>query len=351
MPRPLHIDDFLTQARLLPVVDVRSPGEFSKGHIPGAVNICLFSDEERAHVGRLYHEKKPAVAVNAGMRMITPKINMLIDEAKAMAPAMKVLVHCWRGGIRSESFAFLLETAGFEAATLQGGYKAYRHKVMDGFMEPAPFIVLGGMTGSGKTTYLKMIADKGFQVLDIEAVACHKGSVFGGIGQKEQPCTQQFQNDLYDQWCRFDKHNAILVEDENTDIGMVSLPANLHFRIKHAPLIYLIKDKAIRAKTLAEEYGMDNDIELCSAIRSIGRRMGNEHMNLALKAIEGKNYLHAAEILLVYYDKSYHNNITRRPASMIFPVEAPDSEKQTISAIRAQINNIESLIYNTKIRS
>jgi tRNA 2-selenouridine synthase len=342
----LGIDEFLHKAGHWPVIDVRSPSEFSKGHIPGAVNICLFNDKERALVGTLYNKNSREIALNKGIELISPRLDHLVKMSFEAAPGKNALIHCWRGGERSASFAFLLQTAGMTVNTLQGGYQSYRQKVVNAFNEPAPLIILGGMTGSGKTRYLKMLAGKGFQVIDLEEMAHHKGSVFGGIGQKDQPTTEQFQNDLFHKWTRLDYTKVILIEDENMDIGAVKLPVNLYHRIRNAPLINLQSKNTVRAVQLAKEYNHNNDDELIAATRRIERRLGNEHMKNILEAIAQKDYLKAASALLVYYDKSYLASIAKRSASLVFPVPVhEDQEEKNLRNIMKSTNDILQSFY------
>jgi tRNA 2-selenouridine synthase len=341
----LSIEEFLEKARQWPVIDVRSPGEYVQGHIPGAVNVCLFNDEERAMVGKLYHEKGPTEAVNTGMLLVNPKLAQFVEQAVSVAPDKKVLVHCWRGGIRSESFAFLLETSGFEVYTLQGGYKSYRREVIGGCHEAAPVIILGGMTGSGKTRYLKMLAEQGIQTIDLESIACHKGSVFGAVGQKPQPTSEQFQNEVFHQWSRLDLNEIIVMEDENMDIGSVSLTTRLFYRLRTAPVIHLIAGRSQRAELLVEEYSSDHDEELKTAVRRIERRLGNEQMKKTLSAIDHKEYKAAAEILLVYYDKAYQTNIEKRPPGKVFSLQISGDAAETAQRITTMMLEIGRSFY------
>jgi tRNA 2-selenouridine synthase len=177
MVKQLSVEEFLEKAQSLPIVDVRSPGEYDHAHIPGAVSIPLFDNDERALVGTKYKNAGKDSAVLLGLDLVGPKLAGFVKQSKKLNPQHKeVLVHCWRGGMRSGSFAWLLDTAGLTASTLVGGYKAYRNAVLSAFAEPRNLIILGGKTGSGKTDILKELARQGEQIIDLEGLAHHKGS-------------------------------------------------------------------------------------------------------------------------------------------------------------------------------
>ena len=180
------------------LLDVRTPAEFAQGHVPGAQNLPLFSDEERAEVGTLYKQVNPERAFLRGLDLAGAKMSWYVREAMRLAPNRKVAVHCWRGGQRSGSLATLLSFAGFDVQVVQGGYKAYRTHVLEQFaLRKSKFVVLGGKTGSGKTEILKQLASLGEQVIDLEALANHKGSAFGALGEEPQPRVEQFENNLF----------------------------------------------------------------------------------------------------------------------------------------------------------
>src|SRR5437868_4963839 len=160
MQKELDIQQFLTLAETIPMIDVRSPAEFEKGHIPGAINLPLFNNEERAIIGTLYKQKGKEQAVLAGLDIVGPKMSALVSESKKIAANNEVLVHCWRGGMRSGSFCWLLNTVGINASTLKKGYKGYRDHVLKSFEKNFQLIILGGETGSGKTEILKFIKEK-----------------------------------------------------------------------------------------------------------------------------------------------------------------------------------------------
>ena len=262
MAQILPIEKFLPLTDTLPLVDVRSPAEFAQGHIPGAVNIPLFDNEEKAVVGVGYKQGGKENAVQLGLEIVGPKLAGFVKQAKRLAPKKEILLHCWRGGMRSGSMAWLFETAGMKAYTLEGGYKAYRRYIREQFSRPVKMLVLGGTTGSGKTDILKVLEKRGEQFLDIENIAHHKGSVFGLLGQKPQPTNEQFENNLADAWRRFDFKRIIWLEDESLQLGSCVQPDPLFFQLRKAPLIKIIVPKPEREKQLVKEYGRFKKEEL-----------------------------------------------------------------------------------------
>lgn len=311
----------------MPVVDVRTPAEFEKGHIPGAVNIPLFSNEERAHVGTVYKQRSPDEAYRIGYAYVTPKLQWFIDESRRQAPDGRVVVHCWRGGMRSKAFAQHLSDNGFEEVyTIKGGYKSFRRLVHGIFEQPYTLHVLGGYTGSGKTRLLKIMEQSGFQVVDLEGIANHKGSAFGGIGQNDQPATEQFENDLFDKWRRFDFSKPIWLEDESQNIGHVNIPVSLFFRMRESSVFFLDIPREERAKLLVEEYACQDTDKLESAIQRISKRLGGVETQKALDALAVKDFYEVAMITLYYYDKYYLKGLMSRSKELVKIIACPGTD-------------------------
>jgi tRNA 2-selenouridine synthase len=309
----LEPDDFLEAAARFSVLDVRTPSEFAKGHIPGAFNLPLFSDEERAVVGTLYTKKGRSEAVLKGLDLIGPKLASFVEQAKELGGQKRVLVHCWRGGMRSSSMAWLLNTAGIKASVLRGGYKAYRERFRNLLQtEPWQFFVVGGPTGSGKTDVLHSLSNLGEQVLDLEGLAHHKGSAFGALGQDQQPTTEQFENDLHAIFCTFTPDRPVWVEGESSSIGHVFVPEGLFALMQSAPLIMFELSREQRVKRLVKEYGCFDTGLLRESVLKIKKRMGGLLTQEALEALEHGDYKRVAEITLVYYDKGYAHSLARR---------------------------------------
>ena len=195
--RRVEVKEFLLSDVNTPKIDVRSPAEYEEGHIAGAINLPLFSDEERARVGTTYTQVGRGEALELGLEIVGPKLTHLAKKAKSLGVDGKLKTHCWRGGMRSEQMAWLFELMDLEVDVLKGGYKAFRQQLIQDFKDLKNLIVLQGATGSGKTMILHELAKQGEQILDLEKQANHKGSAFGALGMGEQPTTAQFQNYLY----------------------------------------------------------------------------------------------------------------------------------------------------------
>ena len=304
-------DVFLEKATQQPVLDVRSPAEYAAGHIPGAHSFPLFDNQERAQVGTTYKQVGSYEALLVGLELVGPKMRELVEQANELAAGGEVLVHCWRGGKRSESVAWLLNTAGLTAHTLVGGYKAYRNHVLDSLRDAPQLLVLGGATGSGKTDILHALRELGEQIIDLEALAHHRGSAFGGIGQGEQPTTEQFQNDLHQAWQLLDRQARIWVEDESFSIGGVKLPLEFWEVMQARPLMLIEVPRPERIQRLVDEYAALDPLELERAILVIQKRLGGLRTQTALTALEQGQWAQVAGLLLEYYDKSYERSLKK----------------------------------------
>jgi tRNA 2-selenouridine synthase len=317
MPVENYIDQFLEKSILTPIIDVRSPAEFGKGHIPGAINIPLFSDEERAIIGTLYVQKGKDDAVLKGLELVGPKMKDFVLEAKRAARDHQLLVHCWRGGMRSKSMAWLFEQIGLKTTTLTGGYKAYRNFVLDKINCQPELIVIGGMTGSGKSEILRELKSISEQILDLEALANHKGSAFGALGQPVQPTQEQFENNLFDEIRHLDLQKRIWIEDESFAIGRNQLPKRLFETMQQSPLVFILTGKQSRIKRLVNEYGGFSKDLLAESIKKIEKRLGYDQAKAALEALKVDNFEAVADITLRYYDKAYQWQIqNRKPESV-----------------------------------
>lgn len=318
MSAPLPVTQFLEKAGHLPVIDVRSPGEFAHGHIPGAFNIPLFDDDERAKVGTRYKRAGRDAAVLTGLELIGPKLASFVKQSRKLSPGGEVLVHCWRGGMRSASFAWLLETAGLRVAgTLRQGYKAFRQEALQAFEKPLPLTVLGGQTGSGKTEILHLLRQRGQQVVDLEGLARHKGSSFGAIGEAPQPSVEQFENELYAALRFLDPGRRIWLEDESVTIGTVRIPHPFFAQMRRAPVFFLEVPKAERIGRLVQMYTGCDDALLAQAVQRIHKRLGGQHHARAMQALAEGDYATVADVTLSYYDKAYLFGLAKRDPTTV----------------------------------
>jgi tRNA 2-selenouridine synthase len=304
------------------LLDVRSPGEYEEASLPGALSLPLFSNEERAKVGTLYKQKSPDAALLEGLDIAGSKMRELVETARRLAPGNKVVVHCWRGGQRSGSVAWLLERAGFEVGQLTGGYKAARGYIRQYLGEPRhQFKVLSGPTGSGKTPVLLAMQALGANVVDLEGLANHKGSAFGGLGEAPQPSSEAFENILFAELRLIPEGEAIWLEDESRLIGHVCLPSEFYDRLIASPIVVLDQPMEWRVKHLVQNYALYPKADLSAAFTKIKKRLGGQHLNAALAALAEDDFAAAARIALVYYDKAYSHYGDRRDAKVLFQVQ------------------------------
>ena len=341
MVSEINIKDAL--ALNLPIIDVRSPGEYEKGHIPYSNNIPLFSNNERAHVGTVYKQQSKEEAIKVGYSYVNPKLNNFISESRLVAPKDKLIVHCWRGGMRSRSFAQHLSDNGFsDVKIIVGGYKAYRNYVLDSLTIPLQLKVLGGYTGSGKTHILKEFKKCGKQVIDLEDLANHKGSAFGGIDQGEQPTIEQFENNLHLEWKKLDITKPIWVEDESHNIGQVKIPMPFFEQMRAAKLYFIDIPKEERAKHLVTEYAACNNHQLAGSIQRISKRLGGLNVKISIELLEKQNYYEVALIALHYYDKSYLRGMNNRNSEKVITIPLSDvNHKKNALIIETTVNQHE----------
>ncbi|NHB69451.1 tRNA 2-selenouridine(34) synthase MnmH [Perlabentimonas gracilis] len=329
--KPLEPNELFTIAKANPVVDVRTPAEFEAGHIPGAINIPLFTNEERAEVGTLYKQVSREKAMLRALDIVGPKMSNLVKQASKFKYTDKLIVHCWRGGMRSASFAWLMNTAGIPAITVNGGYKGFRRFAASIIKRDWNFKVITACTGSGKTELLLKLQDLGEQIIDLEGLADHKGSVFGGLGHAPQPTTEQFENNLFWAIKDFDINRTIWVEDESMCIGHVFIPRDFYNRMHFSPLVKVDLALDQRIERLVKEYALFSKEELTHAISKITKRLGGDNAKLAAEAIESGNFHEATRILLWYYDKAYNRSIEERRGLISFEKEYKKFDAEQIA--------------------
>jgi tRNA 2-selenouridine synthase len=324
--RKIDIIEFLNLAEKITVIDVRSPSEFSAGHIPGAFNIPLFDDNQRTIVGTKYKKEGRSVAILSGIELTGPAMHLKLREALIIAKENKLLVHCWRGGMRSEAMAWLFSMGDISTEILDGGYKSYRHQVLSYLSEKKKVMVLGGMTGSSKTHILKHIQGLNNQVIDLEGLANHKGSAFGALGQATQPSSEHFSNLLFNEWKRVDNNIPVWLEDESRNIGSVFMPDVFYDHLQTSPAIVLMMSVARRLPRLIEEYSQYPPEQLKGSILKISKRLGGDNTRDALNAVDTGDFEKAIEITLKYYDKAYLYGISRKHSGKIIYVETDNDD-------------------------
>jgi tRNA 2-selenouridine synthase len=300
------IESFIALSARFPLVDVRAPLEYAQGHIPGAVNIPLFDDHERKVVGTAYKQVNREAAMYKGLEFAGKKLVQLAKEGERLAGKNRtLLVHCWRGGMRSRSMVWLFETMGIRCYLLEGGYKSYRRYVREVLASPLKLLVIGGRTGSGKTAILHHLKALGEQIIDLEGLANHKGSAFGALGEADQPTTEQFENELCHTILSLGEDKVTWIEDESRNVGKCVLPGELYSRMRESEIVFLDIDRELRALHLVEEYARYEQDALRSCILKIEKRLGGDRTREALDAIDREDYYQTAMITLHYYDKAY----------------------------------------------
>jgi tRNA 2-selenouridine synthase len=327
--RKIDVDQFMDLAESIPVADVRSPSEFYSGHIPGAINIPLFSDREREVIGIKYKKEGRIPAIIEGLECTAPALSAKLEQALKTSLNGRLLVYCWRGGMRSEAMAWLFSLGDIDADVLNGGYKSYRNHILESLSEKRKMIVLGGMTGSSKTHILRYLSSIGQQVIDLEEIACHKGSAFGSLGQPAQPSTEQFANILFKEWKQLDKSLPFWVEDESRNIGSVFMPDRFYLNMQDTPAIILMMDVKTRLPRLMEEYSTYPAESLITSILKISKRLGGDNTRDAINAVETGDFAKAIEITLSYYDKAYLFGLKKKINKNIIYVNADTNDIET----------------------
>ena len=308
----LSIDQFLSLRESLPVIDVRSENEFAAGHVRGAVNIPLLNNDERIIVGTAYKQQGQRQAIDEGFRLVGPRLANIIQTTEKIASGREILVHCWRGGMRSNNFCQFASMAGIKSQPLTGGYKTYRSQALESFKKPLQILLLGGCTGSGKSDVLRSLKEQGEQILDLEGLASHKGSAFGGLMMAPQPTTEQFQNELFEEILKLDLSKRIWVEDESIAIGKIFLPTDFWQRMTQSKLVQMDVSKNVRIQRLVNEYGSADRDEFLTIMGKIVKRLGGQHYNAAKEKLQEGDMHSVMDILLTYYDKAYLESLEKR---------------------------------------
>jgi len=324
--RKIHIEEFLGESQHSLLIDVRSPAEYNHAHIPGAINLPLFTDEERKVVGTTYKQESREKAIKIGLDYFGPKMKPMVEQIEKLCQLQtancKLAIYCWRGGMRSAAVAWLMDLYGYKVSLLIGGYKKFRNYILDTFSTPFEFNIVGGYTGSGKTELIKALQQKGEKVIDLEELAKHKGSAFGNIGMQAQPTQELFENLLglelrrqssitnretaESSHSQFTIHNSrIWLEDEAQRIGHVNIPTDLWKTMRESPNLFLDIPFEERLNHLVEEYGTLDKQKMIDAINRISEKLGGLNAKMAIAYLDEGNTIESFRILLKYYDKYY----------------------------------------------
>ena len=299
-----------------PLLDVRSPGEYEQAHIPGAKNLPLFSNQERAAVGSCFKREGSKVAVKLGLELVAPRLPELANQLEAEAKNGHLRLYCWRGGMRSSSVAWLAKTVGIDVQLLAGGYKSFRNWALAQFELSWPICLLGGGTGSGKTAVLQALAKRGAAVVDLEKLANHRGSSFGGLGLPKQPSVEHFENCLAIELRGVNGMAPLWLEAESAQVGRCRIPHGIWKQMQLAPLVVLERPKEERIAMLVEVYGSQCPKGLIEATERLSRKLGPQRTATALSSIRNGDLSRACAEILDYYDRSYTSELARRQSSI-----------------------------------
>ncbi len=344
MAQIISWEEFLKLRKELPLVDVRSELEFAEGHIPGANNIPLLNNEERVLVGTTYKQEGRRQAIRKGFELVGPRLNEIVDEAEKIAMNSEMLVHCWRGGMRSSNFCDFVGMAGIKTRSLKGGYKTYRQQAHESFRLPLKLILISGCTGSGKSEVLNKLKEQGEQVIDLERMANHKGSAFGGLMMPCQPTTEQFENCLFEQLLSIDYERPIWVEDESIAVGKIFIPNDFWKTMRASPVMMLKVEKNVRIERLVDEYGKANKEQFLSAMERITKKLGGQHFKTAKEKLELNEMHDVMEILLTYYDKAYLGSLEKRAPEKIGTVDWNGKNSKAAATQMIELLKSQSLV-------
>jgi len=298
------------------LIDVRSPSEYYKGHMPNSINIPIFDNDERSIIGTIYKKEGRQKAVIEGLKFFEKKMDILLHNLFMKIESYKnfsekknkelfIKIYCSRGGMRSQSIAWLLDKFKLNTFTLIGGYKIYRRWVLDSFSKKFNIVVIGGKTGVGKTRLLSLLEKHKYQTIDLESFACHRGSTFGGLGMKEQPSNEQFENKIAEKLKSFKFSNNIFVEAESANIGKCKIPHEFFNQMKNSRRIEIIRSESNRITELINTYSVFEKEELQESVLRIKKRLGPQRTKIALESITNEKWDLVCRSVLDYYDKCY----------------------------------------------
>ncbi len=331
----------------LKLVDLRSPGEFAQGSMPHAVNVPLFSDQERAMVGTTYKQSGQLDAIQQGLEFVADKMPAFLDQLAELAGEQRrVAIHCWRGGMRSGSVGKLLEVVGITPIVLQGGYKAYRNRVLQLIQEMSNhrLLVLNGRTGSGKTQLIHELKNLQAPVIDFEGLAKHRGSALGHLNiQSLQPTQQQFENQLANAYFDVRRHPIVIVEIEQ-NIGKIQMPYSLREHITKSDMVLIERDLDDRVKHIAAEYAptwTEQDYEKFSlGILLLKKHLQGDMFERIISHVKKLEFNDAIRLLITHrYDKCYDKSIKRQTAHIIGTINMSSSSDQAALRILELASN------------
>ncbi|WP_293449578.1 tRNA 2-selenouridine(34) synthase MnmH [Planktotalea sp.] len=325
------------------VIDVRSPAEFAEDHVPGAINLPVMSNEERAKIGTIYVQESAFRARKLGAAIVARNSATHIEnELTAKDGGWQPLVYCWRGGQRSGSFASILSQIGWRTDLLEGGYRSYRRLVVKTLYEdplPHRFVLLDGNTGSGKTAILHVLAQQGAQTLDLEGLANHRGSLLGAM-RDAQPSQKMFETRLALALSHLDLSRPVVAEAESSKIGERLIPASLWKTMRAASRIDIAATLSARAGFLTRDYAdvLEDPARMAERLNKLRTLCGHERVDQWLVFLnDGKHEALAAELMQHHYDRGYDRSRAQREHDVLATLETEGLEPDDISRIASQV--------------
>lgn len=328
------------------IIDVRSPAEFAEDHVPGAINWPVLDDAERAEIGTVYKQVSPFEARKRGAALVSRNIGRLIEQHLLQAPRdWRPLVYCWRGGQRSGSLSLVLGQIGFSVQVLEGGYQAFRREVLaatESLPARLDLRVLCGRTGSAKSRLLHALAAAGAQVLDLEALAAHKGSVLGPLPDRPQPSQKAFETALWQQLQGFDPNRPVFIEGESRTIGRLRLPSALFTAMHAAAVVQVHLPLAERVRFLLQDYDyFVRDTEaFCARLDALRELRGRAQVQAWQEAARaGRHADVVAELLATHYDPVYDRSTQGHYLRLAeaLPLALPDAGTEALQAAARQL--------------
>lgn len=312
---PISIEEaLLLRDRGALLVDARSPAEFAKATIPGAVNVPILDNVERAEIGTMYKQQGRDVARQHGIELVSPKIPAMVEAVREASGAKKrpVLVFCWRGGLRSQALATFLCLADIPARQVVGGHKAFRKVVRDFFDrgEWGKVLVLRGLTGVGKTRLLHRLAAEKWPVLDLEGLANHRGSAFGALGLAKQPGQMMFEALVWDQLRQISPKDYVITEGESKKIGRLCIPPRLFAAMQEETSIWINAPLERRVEIILDDYpAREQHKELfIRPLEALKERLGKSQVAAMLELLERSEWEElTAHLMVEYYDPQYNH--------------------------------------------
>ena len=343
MQETVELDKALEQQRNgALIIDVRTPAEFAEATIPGAVNIPIFSNEERIEVGTVFKQQGKRDARKLGVKLVAPKIPLLMDQVEEYRQSHPgpVIVFCWRGGMRSLAMTSFMNLAGIPARQLLGGHKGFRRKVLDYFEQQQwpPVFVLRGLTGVGKTRVLQQLGEMGYPVVDLEGLANHRGSAFGALGLKPQPSQKKFDTLLWQRLEQLRDKPYLVTEGESLHIGRVMVSKPFHQAMQTQTSLWITASLEVRTQIILEDYPALDQLreQFKKPINALKERLGGTVIAEFLELLDAGEWDKLVRELMVrYYDPLYLHTLPEQRVEI--ELESVDSATQKVAAALGEL--------------